>query len=163
MNIFILSLDHKENVNFYCDKHVSKMTLETAQILCMAHYISTDPENPNPPYKYIKTHRKHPCCLWAAKSLSNYKWLVKLGQHIGNEFIYRRGKEHASSRVIEWANNNLPNICDIGLTDFPRCMNDQYKIKNIVDAYRSYYIGEKQHIAKWTKRPTPFWFKFNEK
>lgn len=158
MNIFILSEDYQKNVEFYCDSHVSKMTLETAQLLCMAHYLSTSPDNPNPPYKYCKTHRKHPCCLWAAKSLSNYNWLVSLGEHIAREFKYRRGKEHASYKVINWAKTNTPNIVDIGLTPFVQCMGEQYKCENVVRAYRQYYNAKKQHIAKWTKRPTPFWF-----
>lgn len=163
MNIFILSENHEENVKFYCDKHVSKMTLETAQILCMAHYLSSSPDNPNPPYKFIKTHRKHPCCLWASQSLSNYKWLVTLGEHIAAEFAYRRGKQHKSLEVIHWAGKNLPNICDNGMTSFVQCMPQQYKNLDVVKSYRSYYIGEKQHIAKWTKRPTPFWFVYDER
>jgi len=31
-----------------------------------------------------------------------------------------------------------------------------------VAAYRAYYIGEKQHLAKWTGRPIPEWFEVVE-
>lgn len=33
----------------------------------------------------------------------------------------------------------------------------QYKNMDTVEAYRAYYIGEKQHILKYTKRDMPEW------
>ena len=45
------------------------------------------------------------------------------------------------------------------LTNQPCAMPDQYKSKNVVDSYRTYYIKEKSSFAKWEKgTPTPKWF-----
>ena len=46
------------------------------------------------------------------------------------------------------------------ITKPPQCMPNYCKNENdIVAAYRKYYIEEKQHIASWTRRPVPDWFK----
>ena len=37
-------------------------------------------------------------------------------------------------------------------------MPDYCKRKDVIDAYRSYYINEKKRFAKWTKRDIPKWF-----
>ena len=39
-------------------------------------------------------------------------------------------------------------------------MPSQYRLPgNAVDAYRQFYIAEKRHFARWTKRDIPEWFK----
>lgn len=30
--------------------------------------------------------------------------------------------------------------------------------EHTVSAYRAYYLGEKAHLAKWTKREVPLWW-----
>ena len=46
-----------------------------------------------------------------------------------------------------------------GLQQHPQCMPEEYKVTNDpITAYRSYYIGEKNGFAKWTKREVPEWF-----
>lgn len=158
MNIFVLDLDFEKNVSYYVDKHVSKMVLETAQLLCFAHHkLGTDPKII--PYKSSKSHLNHPCSKWVSQSFSNYLWLVKLGIHIGKEFEYRRGKSHKSSEVIKWASNNYPKIIDKGLTTFALAMPEVYRGKDPVESYRNYYVGDKKHIFQWTKREIPEWIK----
>ena len=34
---------------------------------------------------------------------------------------------------------------------------EQYKNNDVVEAYRSYYLGEKKDFATW-KSETPYWF-----
>lgn len=41
MNIFYLDGDVTKAAQYHCDKHVVKMVLETAQILCTGIYIAT--------------------------------------------------------------------------------------------------------------------------
>ena len=65
MNIFVLDNDPFKAAEYQCDKHVVKMVLETAQLLCSAHETA--------PYK--RTHYNHPCAIWTRSSLSNYMWL----------------------------------------------------------------------------------------
>ena len=39
MNIFILDKDIEKCAQYHCDKHLIKMILESAQLLCTAHWI----------------------------------------------------------------------------------------------------------------------------
>ena len=40
MNIFFLDYDVVKCAKYHCDKHVVKMILETAQLLCGAHHVT---------------------------------------------------------------------------------------------------------------------------
>ncbi len=108
---------------------------------------------------YRPTHRKHPCTLWTARSLANWKWLRRLTLQLNTEFQYRYRKEidHASAAV---ARNLLPPpLPDIGLTEFAQAMDRQYQVEgDPVQAYRNFYIGEKSRFATWTRRRPPKWF-----
>ena len=50
---------------------------------------------------------------------------------------------------------------NLGLTPFAQAMPDYCKSEDIVQAYRKYYIMEKQHLAKWSKREIPEWWTNN--
>jgi hypothetical protein len=39
----------------------------------------------------------------------------------------------------------------------PQCMPDEYKSKDSVVAYRSYYNGAKSHLHNWKRRQAPDW------
>jgi hypothetical protein len=151
MNIFLLDKDPKKAVQYAVDKHVVKMPLETAQLLCSAHYQS----NTETPYKI--THLNHPCSKWVRESLSNYFWLIDYGLELCQEYTYRYEKVHKSQLVIEWALLNSPKIPDKELTRFPQAMPNNYKSDDVVKAYRDYYRVEKAHIFSWKKREKPFW------
>ena len=65
MNIFILSLIQKKIAEFMMDKHVSKILLESVQMLCSAKRV-LDPENCEGLYKMA--HKNHPVTIWCRKS-----------------------------------------------------------------------------------------------
>ena len=45
------------------------------------------------------------------------------------------------------------------IRDSAQAMPDEYKIPgDPVQAYRAFYLGEKAHFAKWTRREAPAWF-----
>lgn len=151
MNIFFLDKDLKKCARYHCDKHVVKMILESAQILCTVLWLSEI----KAPYK--KTHTHHPCVIWAGESLANWRWLRKLAKELNAEYQYRFNKgNHKSFDIIRRLPE--PDIPDIGLTKQPMVMPSCYHDSDIISAYRSYYVKEKGHIAKWTKRKTPKWF-----
>jgi hypothetical protein len=154
MNIFLLDENPQINAQYHCNKHVVKMLLETAQILCSANHICGDSE---PPYKLA--HKNHPCTIWCRTSLTNYLYLCELGLELSKEYTFRYGKHHKSTDVIQWCLNNLPNIPDIGFTPPALAMPDQYKVDDFVQSYRNYYIGEKKGFATWKNREIPYWFK----
>ncbi|MEH6454280.1 MAG: pyrimidine dimer DNA glycosylase/endonuclease V [Psychromonas sp.] len=153
MNIFILDSDIKKCAQYHCDQHVVKMILECVQMLCTAlnkkGYIT--------PYK--STHVKHPCVLWVEESYDNFLWLQELAVELNREYRFRYDKDvdHKSIAVLGQISEHLYHSA--GLTEFPQAMPDNYKIKgDAVQAYRSFYIGEKAKFAKWTKRPLPEWY-----
>ena len=156
MNIFVLDWDVKKCAQYHNNKHVVKMILETAQLLCGVHHM-TDHANDQVPYKL--SHKNHPCAIWARKSLTNYLWLCELGLELSKEYTHRYGKRHKSQDVIEWCIENKPNISDGGFTEPARAMPEQYKVKSVVESYRNYYNGEKVSFSKWKNRQTPTWFK----
>lgn len=152
MNIFVLDYNINNCVEYTCDKHVVKMILETAQLLC------TPFENGTAPYR--RTHYNHPCSLWTRKTDSNYKWLIEYGLKLSDEYTFRYNKTHKSKKVILWCEHNMNklSLTKQDLTPFAQAMPNQYKDKNVINAYRKYYINEKKHIAKWSKRDVPYWF-----
>jgi hypothetical protein len=153
MNIFVLDWNQKTCAKYHNDKHVVKMILETAQLLCGAHW-ATGGEA-----QYKLSHRNHPCAIWARKSLSNYRWLCELGIYLCWEYKHRYGKTHKSYDVITWCCDNHPNISDDDLTDPPMAMPEEYKVPgNVVQSYRNYYMGEKAGFANWKNREAPAWF-----
>ena len=156
MNIFFLDEDPTMSAQYHVDKHVVKMILETAQLLCGVHHM-TDQVTDQVPYKL--SHKNHPCAIWSRESLSNYLYLCDLGLELCKEYTYRYGKRHKSQDVIEWCVTNKPNICDKEFTEPARAMPNEYKVDSVVESYRNYYIGEKSKIAVWKNRDIPEWFK----
>ena len=160
MNIFIVDLDPKIAARSLCDKHVVKMILESAQLLChVGHKFGPL----SPPYRdFPKTYHHHPCTLWTAKSLANYNWLCEHALELCNEYTARYGKIHKTQSVIEWCCKNKPNIPDIGLTPFAIAIKVKLYSNLIVpndpvQTYRNYYIADKAKFAKW-KRNKPSWY-----
>lgn len=150
MNIFVLDRNPKKAARYHCDKHVVKMILETAQLLCTADYKVSGNEDTI----YKPTHNHHPCTIWASESKENFKWLLELGNALLTEYTSRYGKEHKSGKVMRHYQGNIPDELDStrGLTDFKLAMPDKYKCNDAVQSYRNYYINEKLSFAKWEKQ-----------
>lgn len=151
MNIFVLDENPSTAAQMMCDKHVVKMILETAQMMCtvVASYGHDTPYRP--------THAKHPCTLWAGQSRSNWGWLVDHGMALCEEYTKRYGKVHKSQRVIEWCAQTHIDLPESPRTPFAQAMPPQYRNKCAVVAYRAYYQGEKAPIATW-KTEQPHWW-----
>lgn len=151
MNIFILDYDFKKCAEYHVDKHVVKMITEEMQLLSTVYYF-TEQEELAP---YRKTHSNHPCALWTRKSLTNWLWLRQHALALYDEYTYRYGKKHKAGELL--FDLPIPNLPVGELTPFPQCMPDEYKGSDAVDAYRKYYLGDKQHIFSWKKRNKPCW------
>lgn len=153
MNIFVLDQDPKIAAQMACDKHIVKMPLETAQMLCTIYHKN----NLNAPYK--RTHEKHPCTLWAGISKENYDWLYEHGLSLSKEYTFRYGKVHACESIIKSLVSKNISFKWPSMTKFALAMPDQYKDKlDPVKSYRNYYIGDKKPIATWKNREIPDWF-----
>ena len=158
MNIFILDRDPKIAATMLCDKHVVKMIVETAQMLCTA----ASKLGHNVPYR--ATHRNHPCTIWTGESESNWNWLVDHGIEMCEEYTRRYKRIHKSQSVIEWCrDSNIAPKNNSGLTPFRLAMPEIYKSCDPVQSYRGYYIGEKSRFAKWKNTSSPAWWPLNPK
>lgn len=171
MNIFFLDKDPTLNAQYHCDKHVVKMPLETAQILSSVHHIlGVGKDNP---FLYKLTHEKHPSVQWAAMSEYNYNILLEIGRALCAEYSHRYNKVHGCEDLLYSALNVNPfTLLDNPYcreeTELPLCMPEYikdyynrshpYEIDNLViNAYRAYYILEKNHLHSWKHRLPPLW------
>ena len=149
MNIFVLDKDPATSAFMHCDKHVVKMILESAQMICTTHHLTSDGMYYIP---YRPVHKNHPCTVWVRESLSNYEWLMSLTYWLNFEYRYRfnRKVNHKSYDAI--ISLPTPNIKDIGLTPFALAMPDECKMNDAVDSYINYYNTHKSHLLMYTKR-----------
>ena len=125
MNIFILDEDLDKCAEYHIDKHIVKMPLEAAQMLCTTHWVDTylgyvprklckeelahlrkckHPEN----VSYAVAMANHPCTIWTSSSLDNYEWLFCYALALNDEYGYRYGKSHKSIVAT------LERFCGIG-------------------------------------------------
>jgi hypothetical protein len=188
VNTFVLSYDPREAARFHCNKHVVKMILESAQMLCTSHWLhllysedkslndfkrvrdaqawlyENTPKDLQPPWKL--THARHPCTLWTASNVANYSWQLNLCKALLHEYKLRYNKVHKTSYEAKWLSKNLPlGIKEGYLENFPVCMKDDFKVYredgtiDVVASYKQYYIKDKVRFAKWEpKTKTPQWF-----
>jgi len=177
MNLFVLDHDHQKNAEYHVDKHVVKMPLEAAQVLCTTHWISEiigsapRPLNSNElkelraasrvnttgiPYK--PTHPNHPCVVWTRTNIKNFDWVLGYLFALGDEYTHRYGKYHKSVEQVSLLGfpSKIPPAEE--LSPFALAMPDKYKNDDPVQAYRDYYVGDKSHIASWKTREVPKWF-----
>ena len=154
MNIFYLDPDPVKCAQYQVDRHVVKMAVESTQILCSAYFKTGEDYLSH----YKKTHLNHPCCKWAAESLSNWLWLRELGLALCDEYTYRYGKTHKCKSVIE--SLVVPSLPDIGFTELPLVMDEIYITDGgAVDSYRNYYRCGKRGLWSWKRRGIPEWLR----
>lgn len=145
MNIFYLHPGPIKAAQYQYNKHVVKMILESAQLLCTAH-IELDGDQANVPYK--ATHRNHPSAIWARQSSANYIWLYYHMIGLGEEYTKRYGKVHKTITKCKDVLKELPiNIENNGFSEPPQCMPDEFKQSNAVHGYWQYYIHGKKDVV----------------
>lgn len=155
--MFALDSDPIAAARDLCDRHVVKMALESAQILCTVSHLlgKTGPYKP--------THARHPVVLWAMASRGNAEWLITHGIAICDEYHRRYLKRHASLDAIWWAANGGALPASGRLQPHAQCMPDQYRRADAVEAYRAYYRAKAAEWAArgrpmvWTGREAPEW------
>ncbi|UFX98297.1 hypothetical protein [Candidatus Gromoviella agglomerans] len=109
MNIFFLDYDIRKCAQYHCDKHVIKMILEYAQILCTSFRsvilsissmkIFEDIEI------YRSTHIKHPCVLWAMSSFKHWFYLWSLCALLDREYLYRYKSNISCAEFDDFVDN----------------------------------------------------------
>ena len=182
MNIFYLHEDPVQNAKWHIDKHIVKMPIEYAQLMSTAHrmldgwqYVSrTKNGHKIKRWKMINEHKEnllykashvnHPSAQWVRESKQNYMVMWKIYMATLAEYTNRYGRVHGSSRLAMDLMRPPKLIKDKGLTALPQCMPEYCKVENDpIQAYRTYYIMEKNSFASWKNRETPEWFKNDTK
>ena len=177
MNIFFLSKNWKRAAGMHCDKHVCKMLIEYAQLMSTAHRVLDGTEyysktknghkikrwlHPDPKLErelYKASHVKHPSNIWVRESEEHYLWLFLMFDELSKEYTRRYGKVHESWSKLH-CNLSIPpkNIDNKAWVDPPQCMPEHCKTDDAVEAYRRYYILEKNNFAVWKYSGTPDWY-----
>ena len=144
MNIFYLDSDPVKAAQVQYNKHVVKMILESAQMLCTAHHHYDNGHNV--PYK--KAHYNHPSTIWCRQNASQYMWLYDHMIALGKEYTKRYKKTHLTiTKCAEVLKQLPPTIPETIFTEPPQCMPDDYKVEgDSLSAYWNYYEQEKQLI-----------------
>jgi len=176
MNIFYLSEDPVQCAKWHCDKHVTKMIIEYAQLLSTAHRVldgehvkvisnsgkrmvsnwKLDGSSDNVFYKVA--HVSHPSNIWVRQSGHHYSYLWRLWHNLCLEYTERYDKTHMTWKKLRSYISILPqNIQDAGFKEPPQCMPDDCKEISAVKAYRKFYKAHKREFATW-KTQVPSWF-----
>ena len=185
MNLFYLDEDLDKCAEYHVDKHIVKMPLEAAQLMCTAIWVDEVlgfvpralnaeereelnkrkseikhlPLEERPLTPYLPMMYNHPCTIWTRSSLDNFEWVHCYANALNDEYHYRYGKLHKS--VIEVI-NKLPepkNMPRNGLTPFLMAMPDELKDESdVIESYRLYYHTDKATFANWSFRGEPDWW-----
>lgn len=155
MNIFAVDLDPVVSAQSLVDRHVVKMVLESAQLLCVAHAAT----GPVPEGLWSgRGWKNHPCARWTMSSLANYQWLSSHALALSAEYRFRYARTHKleADGMLARLAEICPAIPDIGLTPFAEATGDVHA-DGPVTTYRRYYIESKSHLMVWTEREPPGW------
>lgn len=182
MNIFYLHENPKQAASMMCDKHVVKMILESAQMLCTAHRVNdgvmsvitknnhkqkiyVHPNRKMNELLYKATHINHPSAVWVRKNKYHYLWLYEHMLQLNAEYRvrYLHDYDHLTITKLSKLLSEPPKNIDSdphGWCSPPICMDDQYKVNDdVIASYRNYYLLAKRKFATW-KLPekVPTWW-----
>ena len=182
MNIFYVDKNPVTAAKMMCDKHIIKMILESAQMLCTAKRVLDGTpyddktkngrkikrwrlENPNEEAIIYKAGwLRHPSTQWVIKSAYNYRWLYNHMMALNEEYKKRYNKDvdHVSITKLKDLLKEPPNNANINAigSDATPAMPDECLVPgDSVASYRKYYIMKKNRFATW-KSPAviPQWY-----
>ena len=96
MNIFVLDEDPIISAQMQCDKHIVKMPLETAQMLCSVWHRYGQGDECTIQRSTQETTHVH----YGQEIVLNYDWLWKHGMELCFEYTRRYNKIHKCQQVI---------------------------------------------------------------
>lgn len=187
MNLFVLSECPVEAAQMQCNAHVTKMTVESAQMLSTAHRMLDGYLEPRPsksgkrlskywvhPNQHLETnlykavHHHHPCTVWTMQTSANYEWHYRHFVALAEEFEYRYQKKHGSFVLLQDILKDPPKHITQGpKTDWPLAMGSNPECMfygEAVKSYRAFYqTKQKRFKMEWKCRPIPEWFEVKEK
>ena len=180
MNIFVVDPDPTAAAQALPDKHVTKMILESCQMLSIvfsSHYwgIGEVMKVDGTPFKTAKgAFKNHPCTIWAAASINNCAWLIQHALGLCDEFNLRYGHPHNLTKSILEAKELFHRetgediTCFNQVVKFARAMPEDLKFDDTisdVEAYRRYlntkewvyynYLRKSERRPAWLQPTSP--------
>lgn len=178
MNIFAVDTDPIKAAHVLPDKHVTKMILESAQMISIVyspHYWDIGEVNKvdGTPFNTVKgAFKNHPCTKWAAKEYHNCAWLIQHSLGLCGEFYRRYGKLHRLTGSLfetkklfhREVGENI--TCWKWVDEFARAMPDEIKFDTSIDdveAYRRYLNTKEWAYYNYLRNPSrrPDWLQPN--
>jgi hypothetical protein len=157
MNVFACDPCPKESAIQLADRHVVKMVCETAQILSTVCYSKGIRTN----RLYHATHTNHPIVLSCISNVDYLAWVALHGQALGNEYLCRFDKHHASSLVVDIATRLLEQTkYDYSKIVFPQVIPLEFQGEDPHAAYQACLIYKYKSWgkrARWTRAAQPIW------
>ncbi len=161
MNIFAVDADPITAARALPDRHVTKMILESAQMLSIvfsSHYwdVGTVSKVDGTPFKTEKgAFKKHPCTIWAAACQANCAWLIQHACALCVEFRERYGHKHKLEKSIFECKKLFHRVTGSPITiyrqvnQFARAMPVEYKLDDSIDDVTAYkmYVASKPWVA----------------
>lgn len=161
MNIFVTHPSPWQSARVLPDRHITKMPLETCQMLAIVaskkwgHNFGTLPKKDGTPYKTDKgAFRNHPCTKWASEFVNNWNWLIMHGFALCEEYKERYGKDHTCYNTLLHAREIFPMADPQGRSgkgpkDFVRAMPDEFKLDTSISTFDAYkmYIASKPWVT----------------
>jgi len=162
MNRFLINYSPELCARDMCDKHVVKMPLEEAQMLCTTVRLHA-PEYAEEAGLYRAVHQKHPCTIWAGQSRANYLYSLDMFREMCREYTHRYGKVHASWRLYDALVDAAQYVPDGNITPHPECFSEHTDLKSgkpwPIQSYRKFYMTKQKRFKMvWTRRDMPEWF-----
>ena len=181
MNIFYLDEDPYVAAQMCCNKHMSKMIIESAQMLSTAHrmldgvvekrssvsgkrmvnYYRLPDWRENVLYKAV--HFNHPCNQWIRETSSNYDWLYQHFIGLGKEYERRYGRKHETILKLKeplWCiptNLKFAKLTPpaLAMQNNPECIIKDDPVKS----YQNFYITKQKRFKMvWPDGEEPSWF-----
>ena len=96
MNIFVVNENPVAAARQLCNRHIIKMPLESAQMLCAALHANGHTDT-----IYKPTHKNHPCTKWAGETRNNFIWLVEHGMELCREYTADMVKLTSAKQLLK--------------------------------------------------------------
>jgi hypothetical protein len=160
VNVFVCHPDPSIASQMLADRHVVKMTVETAQVLSAVAQLSGVKWTG----MYRLTHKHHPVVRAALDQPGYLAWVVSHGMSLGEEYTFRYGKTHSSHEQIiqfirEW-HRDIATYWDLKV--FPQCLPEGLRVVgDPVQGYRNHLTAKYTswgESARWKVRGPPTWF-----
>ena len=168
MNIFAIDRDPTWAARRLPDKHVTKMILESCQMLSLVfsdHYwgVGTVAKVNGEPFKTAKgAFKNHPCTKWAAETPQNCAWLIQHACTLCSEFQFRYDHQHKLTMSVFETKKLFHRVsgeiilCYKDVVSFARAMPEDIKYDTTIDditAYRKYLNTKEWAYYNYLRKP----------